>query len=276
MDPNNILIAYTRLKGQLPTLVGKEIWKEIGDELLTNLHLLRQARASREQRLLAATLIELIAPYGEARRVMRAEIRKQASLRAEIELALKEFVSAASLGKESIVASAIVVQRSVFLSPLESGDLGDDARLIHLKSGGVAGGKSMKFTNLHFDYAELSALFAGIVMTGADIIGQPHPLVISAGILLIIRAVMRAMTIPVTEREASVFWGLLQAQKESNTTNESIIKEYVNKERAKFGLPSLTDKLIAEVLHSLEKINAIELRAGSWRTIEKYKVNNLG
>lgn len=268
----NLLVALIRLKDVLPDLVGQEAWKRVGDDFIVQLNQLNRSTTDDELIELAVKLGETIAAFGAARQHLYEEVLALSLLREAVEDRLGETMHADALDSRSTEDAIITLQ---LLIDLELEDIGEEeTRTLTLAPGGLGGGKSVKVENFRINYEEIAEAAAGAVMTGVDIAGKPHPLVISAGILLIIQGILGAITVPITEREASVFWGLLKAQRTSSGVDElSLIKE-VNAERARFGLHRLSDGLIIHTLRELEKLKSVELVDGAWRIVEEYKVRD--
>ncbi len=148
-------------------------------------------------------------------------------------------------------------------------------RLIDMPPDGLGGGKSIKLRNLHLDVNQLSGLTLGAIAAAQNVVDKPHPLVIAAGVLLTIRSLIDAMTVKISERDATVFWGLIQARGRDDTARESDIREEANKARAEIGLDPLSENEVRNALRTLATLKSVEAVAkkrDTWRVIEKYKV----
>jgi hypothetical protein len=135
--------------------------------------------------------------------------------------------------------------------------------------------RSIKLGNLiHADMGTLLELVAGGVLVGADMVAQPHPIIIAAGLLLIIRSFTRAMKVEFSEREASVFWGLIQACDEKKIATFDSVVERTNAVRKEVGLRPLSEEQIKVALGALESIKSIRPvkdKPGTWRIRERWR-----
>lgn len=279
MSPYNILAALNRIEEELPTLVGAEGWSTIGEDLTMTLGQLRSSSESAEQEELADKLIDLLSGYGQARARLNAEIDVQAAVKDELAGDLMaiadQLVGISKDGSQTFVEAAYYPLSWSF----DPEDLSkpDPERRITIKPGGLKGGRSIKFSNVHLDLGEMSEMGAGALLLGYDAITKSHPLVIVAGVLLTIRALTKAMTVELGEQEASVFWGFVQTRNTENTASDRAIFEKTNAERQRYGLDALTEAQFKNAMIILEQLKCIEKADGksdSWRIIEQYKIRS--
>ncbi|MBK8024767.1 MAG: hypothetical protein IPK19_25945 [Chloroflexi bacterium] len=154
----------------------------------------------------------------------------------------------------------------------------DDVRTrgIALGEGGVGGAKSVKFRNMQLDLGDFAKISAGFITTGFDIIDKPHPLLIAAGVLLTVYALHDTMKIELSEQEASVFWGMIQATGTMKGAGLKLltILETTNAERAKYHLDALTENQIQYSLDKLVRIHSVEITGKTYRIIERYTLKD--
>lgn len=85
------------------------------------------------------------------------------------------------------------------------------------------------------------------------------------------------MSIDLSEREATVFYGFTQAAGEDKTATEAHILERANRARAEIPLTLLGAADVKIVLQKLSALKSVEKVAGResvWRIIEKYRVKS--
>lgn len=276
MTPDNIQAALESLESELPSLTGKDAWNTIKDEFHTLKRRLQESDDPEECDRLASELIDLLVPYEDARDRLKEETRLQhirVVLQDTMETDLPAF--AATMGMDNMIVepSAAIVLKSMVVDPEES-----EVRLIKIKEGGIEGGKSIKIHNLHLNLRVMTELIASTTITGTTVITQPDPHIVVAGVLLIINSLTETVTIPLSEEETSVFWGLVLARDSDNSAEECLIVEYTNDERIKHGRQPLTNEGVRGALRRLEKLKSVEPLEGEqdtdiWRIVEKYEIS---
>lgn len=130
---------------------------------------------------------------------------------------------------------------------------------------------------MDLDIGKLSEIAGSAMLAGFAAIEKPHPLVIAAGVLLTVRAVLKEMTVTISDQEASVFWGFIKVckGKTKEATREKILKE-TNNQRKKYGLKPLSQDELLYSLKKLEELKTIESIARgdkSWRIVEHFKIS---
>jgi hypothetical protein len=267
-SPENILAATVRIRDELPELVGVDGWATIAAPFVVHLEELRHSANEGQRRENAVGLVMLLKPYPVALRRLDNELRTVADLRAKLEADLAVFAAGIGIEANMVRPSATVVLQAL---PAET-TLDHSSRLVTIRPGGIGGAMCVKFRNIDPDLGDIAEFAAGTVMTGADIVGLPHPVLVAAGILLTIRSLYNMMTKEISEREASVFWGFIKAHDKENTANEERILEYTNSERAKFKFGPLSEGEVMVALRILEELKTVELVEGRWKIIEDYQI----
>jgi len=276
MNPDNILGAFAVLESELPLLTGKD-WQTVEKKLRVLKLQIRESKNPEERDRLASKIVDIILPYELARDRFNEEIRLQhirSVLKDTLKNDLPEFARTMGADKKTVKASTDVALK---LLATESTSSGAGVRLVKIKPGGVDGGKTIKTRNLHLDLAVLIDLGAGATMTVSKIVGQPHPIIILAGILLTIRALSKAITCSISEREASVFWGLIQAQRAGACIDKPAITTHTNNERTKYGLYQLGENQVTDALKKLRALKCVELseqKPDTWLIVEDYEIKH--
>ena len=132
--------------------------------------------------------------------------------------------------------------------------------------------RSIKLSNLaQVGTWEKIELGAGIVLTSAEIAAKvhpiSHPIIIAAGLLIMIASFTRAITVEFSEREASVFWGLIKACDDEKVATLDAVLERTNEVRNNVGLNSLNEgeiRLALSVLESINCISPVEEKQDTW------------
>lgn len=281
MTPDNIQAALDSLESELPSLTGKEAWETIKDEFRALEHGLQESDDPEERDRLASELVDLLVPYERARDQLREETRLQhirAVLQDTIETDLPAFAATMSVDNNIVEPSADIAMKSMVVDP-DQEEAG--LRLITIKEGGIAPGKSIKIRNFHLDLPSMTELIASSTITGTTVITQPDPHIVVAGVLLIISSLTETVTSKLSEEVTSVFWGLVLARDRDSSAGECLIAECTNNERIKYGRQQLTDEGVRDALHRLETIRSVELVDGkedtedkenTWRIVEKYEI----
>lgn len=277
MSPLNILTAINRIEKDLETLIGPEDWKRVGSKITAIIHRLRESDNQAEQEDLSDELIDIVRDFKSAQDRFRIELEIQAAFKEELAQDLRRITKESSDNKileTSIEAAHYAVDWSFNPGELPSPEA-FRTRRISINPGGKKGGKSIKFSNLRLEFGEMSEIAGGAMLAGYAAIDKPHPLIIAASLLLTIRAVMKAMTVQVSEQDTSVFWGFIQARDRYNQALEGAILDITNQEREKYGLEPLSQLQLRNSLVNLESLKSVERiasKAGLWRIVENYTI----
>jgi hypothetical protein len=141
--------------------------------------------------------------------------------------------------------------------------------------------KSIKWQNFEFDFGEASdkATIAAGILTSLSTIATPDKgyLLMAAGALVIIGGVIKAVTQEISVEDASVFWGVIQAQRHNVPTrvDTAQVVDYTNQEWDKVHLPALTEQQVRRALHNLVQLGSVEQveeQREIWRAIERNQV----
>ena len=259
----NILMALDQIENDLPSLVGEKGWLKISKPFKEKLKQLRNSGEKKEQALLSTELIAMLWPYSGAIECLHAA-RHSTDLYWNL---MTNFASlAVTLGLDTRIAQQLTEAAS------QSQAL---KRMVMVKPGGIGKTKTIKIKNLEFDFGEIGGLAGGIILTAMDIIGEKNYLFMAAGIVIIAASLYKAISVEISEQEATVFWGFIQACDVKKEADEVKILKHTNAERKKFSLESLTkDKVKYSLLKlsSLNSVKAVEGKPDKWRIIEKYRI----
>jgi predicted anti-sigma-YlaC factor YlaD len=269
--PHFILAAVTRIYSELPDLIGDD-WPTIQPQVDQHIAALK---ADPNNYAAMGQLSSLFWSYEAAQQRFKAELKVQEIIQQNIHDGMTQI--ATDLGFDPATVDGLTAAGFANLhwafdaNTVPSVD-DTQTRGITMTAGGVEGGQSVKFTNMHLDVGTFSEIAAGFVTTGFDILDKPHPLLIAAGVLLTVRALHNAMKTELSEQEASVFWSMTQAEEKELT--EETIWHSTNREREKYGLPPLEAVQVRQSLTRLETINSIARDGDTYTVIEKYTIKD--
>ena len=136
----------------------------------------------------------------------------------------------------------------------------DTDRFILMKTGGVGGAKSIKLGNIsELKILDFLETLAGILLIGGEDKYKANPIVVCAGLLLILHGIIKVATLEISEDEASVLWGLhLAKNKQNNCCDEQAILSKTNSEREKYGCEVITEKVMRKALSKLVSYKCVE------------------
>ncbi len=248
-SPENIRSALDAVEEELIALVG-EAWPTIALRYRESY----RALAEEEGKWLASVEIkELFAPYQAARKRLDAAIVEQDVL-------------------GGVRRDMIEIAASMGGAPARE----DHPRFVFMK--GPSKAKSIKLGNIKFDLGETTELSAGVLLTTDQIfsdLSARRYVLVAAGVLLVARHLYKAISIDLSEREATVFYGFTQAAGEDKTATEAHILERANRARAEIPLTPLGAadvKIVLQKLSALKSVEKVVGRESVWRIIEKYRV----
>lgn len=150
-----------------------------------------------------------------------------------------------------------------------------DLKFVKIASGAVGKTTSIKIKNIDFDFGEFGTMAAGMIITSKELINDPNPFWLAAGVLLIAATIYKASTKEISQQEATVFWGFIQAANKDKLANETAIRDSTNVERRKLGLVLLTKRQVEASLLELKSIHSVKEDNGHpdvWQIIEKYQI----
>lgn len=262
--PECILMAITSIENELPDLVGKD-WPNIETKyrgLCTRL----KSTTGLEQMRTAAELQRLLAEYDNARKYLRNAIMSQ-TIAGEIFFNMAELTE--QLGFD---ASVISLLREAAIQPISS------ERIIFMD--GPTRAVSVKLGNIRFNFDALINFIFGVIATiSKNVLGQPNLLFKAAGVLTIIHSFYKVINIELSERDVTVFLGLINATGgPGNGVKEEVILDYTNIVRNSISLKPLDSLELGNALYNLSEIKSIERVAGindMWRVIETYHMDRL-
>jgi hypothetical protein len=151
-------------------------------------------------------------------------------------------------------------------------------RSVTIPQGGLGGAKSVKLRNLMVHTGKVAEFFAHSAIFAVHGSAHPSPLLTALGVVLLANCVREGMTVHIPEQDATVFWGLIEAQKNpgnNKSAPESDILALTNQERGKVHLGILPPEAITRSLHHLAAIKCVKKVAGNpvrWCIVEKVKI----
>jgi hypothetical protein len=270
MTPKQIALILQELEPELPELVGEPAWSDMAPAWREKLRQLQSSADKIERMRLAAELRTMLAAYTPARERLRAASggvsQYQQALTALANLA-------AQLNSDPAEVEQLRQAAALHSHMAET-------RMIILKGVGEKA-KSIKWQNFEFDFgeaAEKAAIAASILTSLSNITtADKGYLVMAAGALMIIGGVIKAVTQEISAEDASVFWGVIQAQRNNVPTkvDTAQVVEHTNRQRANVHLPPLNEQQVRRALHNLVQLGSVEQvdeQREIWRAIERYKV----
>ena len=258
-SPGNVLVAAVRLQNELSKIIGESEWQKIRPSYVDISTRLAANQNSDRKYDLALNLIELIEQHTNALLLFNNELQQVEFSRTILNELANQMGLSENLKSEYIT--------SLLVSASEYVQLGNQSNRFIIKNEGVSGeAESVKPNNFILKPMELAKLILGIIPLGYE----ANPLLLGAGILLTLITLKEATTIKFSERETSVFWGIIQARDGNNFADETEIFNCTNNERVKVGLPPLTIGELKDAVNQLEKIKCIELINGRWRLAERF------
>jgi len=278
------IAVLNRIEDELPELIGSEGWTVVGDRIQAKMKQLRVCTDPTEQALLSVELIGLLNPYDQANKRYNVEFEIQEDLQQQMHHNVTALLADLKTSDKQLTSSAYALTY-ILQGTINPTDLPTPQEIakrrelrnrgIKIPRSGVGGGKSIKFQNMHLDFGEMAEIAAGAMLAGFQVIEKPHPLMIAAGVLLTIKAVTKAMTVQLTEQEASLFWGFIQVRDEDNTASKDAIFEKTNSERKINEQKPLTKAELERSLRALSDLKSIEpIEDSRWRLIESYSIRD--
>lgn len=269
---DNQWLALVRLQPELPDLVGPAAWPELAPEVPSILTYLAPSHDETARMVAAVDLHHELSPHAAARRRFNEELHLQAALQNMVEDDLAPAAAALGLDDRArfrATAAALVLMHGELAAPITDAE---QPRLVKLGVGGVDGGKVVRLRNLTVDFGSLGELTAGALLTGADMVGTPHPLIVVAGLFVIIRSLRDGVTAPLDTDEASVFWGFIQVCGRDQRAGMDEIVAWTNKERARYQLGELAPGEVAAALRELERVGALKKQGDLWELVDHYRI----
>ncbi len=273
-SPIYVLIAFRRIMSMRPKFVEEENWLKIAEEVQSALFALQQSEDQSSQRKNSMQLMGLLSKCPPANERLHAELLLQRRFMIWAQQEFPADLLKHTTNPDEMEAALVMMQFATQWEPTD--DVTAEAeKSIQVHDGEIGKGQSIKFKNLDFDFTEISQLASGSLMTAFNMVSKPHPLVITAGILMIITSFVKAMTVSFSEQDSSVFWGMIQTQNANYVPDEMILLA-TNNMRTEYGFPLLNETQLRKSLQKLTKMECISRqKVGDvlkWRIIEKYKI----
>ena len=273
INPNDILIALAHLQDELPALVGEEKWNAIKSTFEARVAQLQQTSDAAERERLSQDLLDMLAVSEGASKRLSNEILSVIALRSTMQ-DIEPLVNAMGLDPNAISSSMEIALRTMS-AEVEKLSAEDQPchRYIVIRVGGNDDAMSISIRHLKLGFGEMIELIGGAIMSGSDIYANPNPLIVVAGVLLTIRSLTKAMTVKISEIEASVFWGFILARDEENTATQAKIFEETNGRRKRINLEPLTDTQVRQALNKLRRMKSVQ-KVGDqhWKLVESFTV----
>ena len=278
-SPSLVLAAVRHLYPELPAILSAAEWEEIRNPLDVAIATLASPGRTSEYSAAIMEIVKLLSKYDVSRTMFSARLVAQdlvLSLVNDQPASIKHMAAAEIDDTElfgTVLAAATIETDKEAISATDSAS----DRGIFLRQGGLGGAKTIKVRNFHFDFVELAKFASASLLSLQSTLTNPAPLLIAACALMIIQSLVSAMTQPISEDEASVFWAFIQVvgNSENKTATESELRAATNRERKKFGLAPLKANEFTKALKRLESLSSIEPSAtgkSAWRLVESYHI----
>ena len=282
--PHFVLVAVKHIHAELPGMIGDDTWQEIRrdvEQYITNLE------TNPNDKLSSRQLYELLANYEPIRQRLGEEMQIQEVLSNNIAQQVRR--NAEELGIDTAIAEGLIAAAYNNLHwAVDSNTVpesGEDLnhRGITMGEGGIDGGakSTLRFKRFQLDLGSFSSIAAGFIYTTTGVIMAPQapqvlPLLVVGVVLSLIGELHDSLKIGLSEQEASVFWGMIQATGSMHGAGLFVdtIATTTNHEREKFGLTFLNDKQIQHSLSKLKRIGSITQDGEAYRIIEKYTIKD--
>lgn len=258
LSPDHVLGIIRSAESEWPAIVGSK-WPEIEAQYHALCARLESTKGPTQMRT-AAELVELFAPYADARE------RLNDALRAHTEVG-RILLSLADLGNQLGLESFLITHLR------NAAESFSTQRFIWQSSPTKA--TSLKIANvlINFECGAFCVFLSGLITnTTKDVLGETNKLLQAAGVLLIIASLYKITAIKLGEREATVFYGFALAGREAR--EEDILAD-TNRVRLAVNLKLLDKQELGNALHKLAEIRSIERVKGFtdvWRIIESHHV----
>ena len=179
---------------------------------------------------------------------------------------------AASLG-ESVTVPELLAATATLVEVDPEEDL--VTRMIRLPPHGEGGGRSLKIKNVLLNRREVFDRAVGAVAPAGGAIPTHNHLLIAASVLIAVRAAGWGVRMKVTQDQAVVLCGLIDALKHGRAT-EVAVRDHANSHRRQIGLGRITSGQLRATLDELRAIGAVERNDadGTWSLREKVRIRS--
>lgn len=262
--PASLLKAFSIIEDDLPLLIGESDWNSMAKEYSRLLHQLRDSQDEETQLELCVELVDLLTPFKPAK-------SKLASIVNSLDLRSRVLTDVALLAEKMNCPAEGISQFNQEISRIPS-----STKAVFMKED-FSKAKSVKLGNYNFNFGNGAEIAAGIFSLINTTFSENNYLLAAAGILLIAAGLSKALTVEISEQDASVFWGLIKAGETSKTAKVDLILKHTNQEREKVWLDSLSEKeaknslLKLSVIGCVQKVNKPK---DGWQIIENLGKNN--
>ena len=260
IEPTQVLQAVRSLYSELPSMVGEKDWddtiKPTVDQYLSELE---QSQINSSGAIQASLkLMQCLSRIPDVREKIRTHLMIQ-----QVEKTTGESI-------DPEIKSSMVFFR------LDNADE-ESVRRITIKKEGIDGATSYKLSNLYLDRQRLLDALADTASGAVGVLTNPNPFGIIAGVLGVFRALYKAITVDISQQDASVFWGLIQGQADQAAISENSLLDITNDQRQKLGISQLSSDELRSSLSVLEKVKSIKKapgKSGYFTIVESFRITN--
>ncbi len=277
--PTDLSAALTLLHDQLPGLMGKPSWDTLPASLRAAADRLGRAEDEKEQQSAAAEVRQELAGHPKAHDEVSAWAAELSSLRQRLLPLIRQ-----TLGNEKEAdryARGLlqgVAHEVAAAAPADEPGGAVRTRGIGMRPRGDGGAVTAKLRNLLVHPGKAAEVVAHSALFAVGGSSHANPLLLGLGVVLLANCVREAITIHIPEHDATVLWGLIQAQKRpggADSAPEPDVVDVTNSERTGAKRGALSPADIVRSLNYLADIKCVEKVAGAparWRVIEKFKI----
>jgi len=271
IDSELVLEIIMQIKDELSSLIDAEEWPIFNNTFTKHMNDLESSNDVTTRQKASILLVALLANFPKARTLFLSELENQRSRKflKSIEADISKVCDEIGVDASQATMAVTMVQESIKFTQFQDEE---SQRLLIIPKGGIAPGKSIKFSNIRLDLVELTELISGLLLASVD--KGLNPLLVIAGILLTIRSIYKIMSVDISAQEASVFWGAVHVRDNNNRVNQDVLTTATNIERQKFGLDALSKEQVINSLHKLQLLGSVERVEGmtnEWQVKENYQ-----
>jgi hypothetical protein len=259
IEPGHLAKAVESIYSELPALFGEKEWPEAERMIRDRLAVIANVGTPEPEAIEASMdLVRLLSRFPDVRERVRSQL-------AAVQLA-DAFCDV--IGEQGTEVLAFF--------RLEEPDQASLRRVV-INPDGTGGGATRKLANLRLDSRRLLDILTDTA-SGAIVAITGHQLAIVTGVLSVLRAINKAITVDLTEKDARVFCELVLARADKVAVSESVLLETANQHRRTMGIAEITLPELRVSLCALEQIHCVARTPeipDQWSIVESYHVRDI-
>jgi hypothetical protein len=278
--PTDLYAALALLRNTLPGLMGKPGWDDL-DTGFRDACMRLGTGDPAEQARAADDLRQGLAGHPAAEREVSRLVAEVGRVRDRVRVALQGEFHGRDLGSDAPDLYATCILRRLTEKPEPPRRA---TRAVHIKEGGKGGAVTVKFANLWVNLDEVGVDLGhhgavhAVIAAGATMSPYAEAVLLGVTLLAVGRCLWRGAHLAIPEEEATVYWGLVQAQKARGVLTPTPLADAVNctnRERQKFGMGGLAEQDVRRALLDLQRKGCVAEAVGQpdhWRVTENPKI----